>query len=122
MFEKLRPWNWNVTDAAQSNLQEYKADQSNYAWTIDSQIIAPGYSAKVMFTPFLGILKSNKYLPIRYAPVTLEITWADAVDAVLSNRIYHADEQAEASTHDYSISQLEIFCSQIQLDSSLESS
>ena len=52
MFEKLRPWNWNITDAAQSNMQDYTHDQTNFSWNVDSRIIGPGYSAKVMFTPF----------------------------------------------------------------------
>ena len=61
-------------------------------------------------------------MPVRYAPVTIEITWASPEEAVLSQVACHPDAQATASTHNYSVSQLEAFCSQIQLDSSLESS
>ncbi len=122
LYEKLKPWNWNINDAVQSNLQEYDTTQTNFAWHIDSKIIAPGQSAKVLWTPALGLLKSNKYLPIKYAPVTLEITFANADDVVLNEPALHPDQHATVSTQNYTISQLEVFCSQLMLDSSLENS
>ena len=91
-------------------------------WGLDSSIIGPGYSATVLFTPHLGILKS-KYLPIKYAPVQLEPTFANADDVVLVKDNNHSDETVvHASGTDYTISQLEVFCSQVFLDSALEQS
>ena len=123
MYERLRPHNWNINSAIENNLQKYKSTSLDaYMWGLDSSVIAPGYSAKIIFTPHLGILKS-KYLPIKYAPIQLELTFANAEDVVLVRSGNHTDtEVTNFSTSDYTISQLEIFCSQVQLDSALEQS
>ena len=121
-FERLRPWNWNINDAVMNNGQIYAHDQTNYAWNLDSRIIAPGQSAQLIFTPQLGILKAGKALPVKYAPIQLEITFAEPDAVVLAERLMHPDEHAQRSTTNYTISQLEVYASQILLDSALQNS
>ena len=121
-FERLRPWNWNINDAVMNNGQLYASDQSNFAWNLDSTIIAPGQSAQLIFTPQLGILKAGKALPVKYAPIQLEITFAEPDAVVLTQAITHPDEHAQVSTTNYTISQLEVYASQILLDSALQNS
>ena len=121
-FERLRPWNWNINDAVMNNGQLYASDQSNFAWNLDSTIIAPGQSVQLLFTPQLGILKAGKALPVKYAPIQLEITFAEPDAVVLTQPQTHPDEHAQASTRNYTISQLEVYASQIMLDSALQNS
>ena len=121
-FERLRPWNWNINDAAMNSGQLYSFDQTKYSWNLDSSIIAPGQSARLIFTPQLGILKAGKALPVKYAPITLELTFAEGDQVVSAGPGTHPDELAQRSTVNYTISQLEVYASQILLDSALSNS
>ena len=39
----------------------------------DLQVIPPSGRSTCMFTPCLGLLTQDRYLPLRYAPITLEL-------------------------------------------------
>ena len=41
------------------------------------QGIQPGQSLPVLFTPLSGLLRQNKMIPLRYAPVTIELELVD---------------------------------------------
>jgi hypothetical protein len=45
--------------------------------------ISPGQSMSVLFKPLSGILRQSKFLPIRYMPLTIELTLVD--DPTLQN-------------------------------------
>ena len=70
-----------------------------------------------------GFLKMGKCLPVRYASVQLEITFANAEDAVATHANQHtAGAEAVAGSRNYVIQQLTVFCAQARLDSALKQS
>ena len=51
----------------------------------NSQAIVGGQALTVLFKPLSGILNQNKMLPIRYAPITIELELADGnTDAIVA--------------------------------------
>ena len=86
---------------------------------LTNTVVDAGSYATLLLRPCCGLLSANKMLPVKYAPITLEWTFADAHDAVLGDINMHP-AQAASSTN-YEITQLQVYCAQVQLDSSLES-
>ena len=63
----LRPNNKRINDFVEAFDGE-KVDSD-----ADMQVIPPGGRSTCMFTPYLGLLTQDRYLPLRYAPITLEL-------------------------------------------------
>ena len=86
---------------------------------ITNTLVDPGAYATLLLRPCCGLLTANKMLPCKYAPITMEWTLANAADATIVNANQHPINVA--TSQNYEITEMQIFCAQVQLDSSLES-
>ena len=112
--ELLTPSNWRVNQAIETNLQRFKPGSVVEA-------IDPGEYATVLFTPSaLGIVNCGKLWPIEMAPLTLEITFAPPNEATIGFTASHP--AGVPSTTDYIVNSLHLQCSQVIVDSVLNSS
>ena len=62
----------------------YNAD----IWNLSTPALLPGISTTasqtVMFQPLCGLFQQTKYLPLRYAPLEIELELADVLDPIVS--------------------------------------
>ena len=75
--------------------------------------IGAGDSMTVLFKPLSGILNQNKMLPIRYAPITLELELvSDYTTPVISNfsGTGAKDFKADNTTTNWSINNVQVKC------------
>ena len=107
------PNDWCVNDAIESGLQSsIEGAAGSSAPGIASQQLAAGKYAMWNMQPLLGILNCGKYMPLRLSGgIQLELTLADAADAVVSG-----------SSTSYEIQEMSLRCATSKLDSALESS
>ena len=75
------------------------AEEFGYAsdiWTMSDTIRHPGFagSQTVMFQPLCGIFQQTKYLPLKYAPLEIELELADVLDPIISVFATEADTTA----------------------------
>ena len=79
----------------------------------------------VLFKPLSGILNQNKLLPLRYAPLTIELELVDsASEPVISNFAHNGqfDFKAENTTTNWSINNVQVKCDVCTLDNALDNS
>jgi hypothetical protein len=79
--------------------------------------IPPNSSHTILFTPLSGIFAQTKYIPLRYAPITLELELcSDALDPIVS-----ADGLFDLNTSEsWELSEVQGKCDILTLDSDLE--
>ena len=117
--ELLTPSNWRVNQAIETNLQRFEPGSNADPTVVEA--IDPGEYATVLFTPSaLGIVNCGKLWPIEMAPLTLEITFAPPNEAVIGFTASHP--AGVPSTTDYIVNSLHLQCSQVIVDSALNSS
>ena len=61
--------------------------------------IAPQESMTVLFKPLSGILKQSKMLPIRYAPITIELKLVSDITAPIISTFGSGTKDFKAETH-----------------------
>ena len=68
-------------------------------WNLNTVALLPGISTTasqtVMFQPLCGIFQQTKYLPLRYAPLEIELELADVLDPIVSDFV--ASEAGDAT-------------------------
>ena len=95
--------------------------------------IPPGQSMSVLFKPLSGILRQSKFLPIRYMPLTIELTLVDdptlpIISAVTTNTpvmdgtVDMGNFLAANTSYTWSIQNAMVKCDLITLDSGLNES
>ena len=88
--------------------------------------IGAGDSMTVLFKPLSGILNQNKMLPIRYAPITLELELvSDETLPVISNwEPFGATNEftSDNTTTKWSINNVQVKCDVCTLDNALDNS
>ena len=95
--------------------------------------IPPGQSMSVLFKPLSGILRQSKFLPIRYMPLTIELTLVDdptlpiistttANTAVMEGSVDMGNFLAANTSYTWSIQNAMVKCDLITLDSGLNES
>ena len=104
----LMPNAWNIESTAEDG-QQY--DAGVYP-QVSPKIIGPGQYLSVNLTPLLGLLNMDKYLPLKYLGMQIELTLANASEAL------HPNSQSQT----YQIEQLQMRASTISLDSALSNS
>jgi hypothetical protein len=99
--------NWNTTS------QNYDTTQG----------IKGGQALTVLFKPLSGILNQNKMLPIRYAPITIELELSDGnVDAIVDPSLTgDAYDDTNVST-DWQIENVQVKVDVCTLDNALDNS
>jgi hypothetical protein len=104
---------------------------NEYAWqendwtTDDFAGIEPGSGMTVLFKPLSGIQNQNKLLPLRYAPITIELELVDDKNEPILSQFSKAGDKAftAANTSDtWSINNVQVKCDVCTLDNALENS
>ncbi len=83
--------------------------------------IAPGDNMTVLFKPLSGILNQGKMLPIRYAPITIELELvSDSKIPVVS--VFGDSFKDDNTSTDWSINNVQVKCDLCTLDNALDNS
>ena len=85
---------------------------------LTNSVIEPNSYATLLVRPCCGLLSANKMLPCKYAPISMEWTLASVDEAVIQHESNHP--LGVASSTSYEITEVQVFCAQVQLDSALE--
>jgi hypothetical protein len=99
---------WNIESTVEDG-QQY--DAGVYP-QVSPKTIGPGQYLSVNMTPLLGLLNMDKYLPLKYLGMQIELTLANASEALHPN----------SASQTYQIEQLQMRASTISLDSALSNS
>lgn len=89
------------------------------------QGIGPGQKLAVLFKPLSGVLNQNKMLPIRYAPVTIELELVDDVlEPIVSNFVGAGatDFKADNTSLQWSLTNVQVKVDVCTLDNALDNS
>lgn len=125
----VKPQSW--TAGSVENAASYRSMRDLRAATFRG--IKANQSQKVLFKPALGIFNQNKFLPIRYMPLTLELelvsnpndpiysTFQVAGDAAAST-LPLIDINAGNTSTSWRIENVEVKCDLIALDNALDNS
>ena len=117
--ELMAPSNWRVNAAVESNLASFRPDSERDPTQVE--VIDPGEYATVLFTPSaLGVCACQKLWPIDVAPLSVEVTFSQPADAVISNPNMHL--RNTASSQSYVVNNMHLLCSQVLVDSALSNS
>ena len=88
--------------------------------------IEPGKSMTALFKPLSGILNQNKMIPLRYAPITLELELVDdatlpVIDPTIDITTTNEFAKSNTSTK-WSIDNVQVKCDVCTLDNALDNS
>jgi hypothetical protein len=86
----------------------------------DPQSILKGAQRTVAFTPFVGLFRQDKYLPIRFAPIQIELeVVGNSRDAVVGNN-NSVPAANKYKSEDFVIEDVQFKCDLIELDNTLD--
>jgi hypothetical protein len=116
MFHLMKPTEKRLNDFVEgfgvNSAQSLTLDHSKLEQS--ATLAANGGAATVAFTPFVGLLRQDKYLPIRYAPIQFEFELInDAKEAVYGTGATEASEN-------FTISDVQLKCDLVELDNTLD--
>jgi hypothetical protein len=129
MLSRLKPRDWRTNEMICSG-GVYDREENSYDDELGTPIIDHSAYLSMSCKPFLGVMGAGKYLPTKYAPLTLEIHFATPADAVFQNGNLHpagndytgsAPEGAPTSNN-YELDDVHIKCDVVTLDSALDNS
>ena len=126
MLARLKPRDWRMNEMLCSG-GVYDDEEISPDAELSTPIIDPGRSLSMSCKPFLGVLHAGKMLPTKYAPLTLEIHFAAATDAVFQNGNFHPAGNTQAGdnrnvSNNYELDDVHIKCDVCTLDSALDNS
>jgi hypothetical protein len=87
--------------------------------------IAAGEHQTVMFKPLSGLLNQNKYLPIRYCPLTIELEIVDSMSTPVLSKLSDSGDTnftAVNTSVDWEIMNVQVKCDLCTLDNALDNS
>ena len=119
----------NVLVASESR-DNQAAEAFGYNWDshstpyVSDQGIKGGQALTVLFKPLSGILNQNKMLPIRYAPITIELELADGnLDAIIDPALVGNDAYTTTNVStDWQIENVQVKVDVCTLDNALDNS
>jgi hypothetical protein len=116
MFHLMKPTEKRLNDFVEgfgvNSAQSLTLDHSKLEQS--ATLAANGGAATVAFTPFVGLLRQDKYLPIRDAPIQFEFELInDAKEAVYGTGATEASEN-------FTISDVQLKCDLVELDNTLD--
>ena len=85
----------------------------------EMQVIPPGKRATSMFSPYLGILTQDRYLPLRYAPITIELEVCNLQTEPIVEPSGDRHTAAKTSTN-WQIENVKVFADTIMSDNELD--
>ena len=87
----------------------------------DPNPIPKGKSRVVAFTPFCGLFRQEKYSPIRYAPIQIELeVVGNATDAVVGNIVIGDPDTNTNKSENFLIEDVQLKCDLVELDNTLD--
>ena len=112
-------------DAAEAFGNLWGKDEEMNAWSFRG--IPGGQKLTVLFKPLSGILNQNKMLPIRYAPVTLELELVDDANEPIISALKQTAEDAnnfaaENTSTAWSLTNVQVKVDVCTLDNALDNS
>ena len=124
MLSRLKPRDWRMNEALESgglfgDANDYLDDD------LGTPLIEPGNTLSMSCKPWLGLIGAGKYLPCKMAPLTLEIHFAPATDALWQDAFQHPAGRAAtplAFTNSFSLDDVHVKCDVVSLDSALDAS
>lgn len=121
----IRPTAFDTSGASSSNISVRELNESNFKGVKGGQFI------RVIFKPLLGIFNQPKFLPIRYAPMVIELELvSNALDPILSSitasgilpNIANLEFNTSNTSTTWQIRNVEAKCDLITLDNALDNS
>ena len=95
----------------------YGGDYTNYNG------LAPSTKKRISFKPLLGICNQPKYIPLSFAPITMEFEIVNqATDPIISNGTQGAHILANNNSVSWQIEDVRVICDVVTLDSALQNS
>jgi hypothetical protein len=95
----------------------YNSDYTNYTG------LAPNTKKRISFKPLLGICNQPKYIPLSFAPITMEFELVNqATDPIISNGTQGAHITANNNSVSWQIEDVRVICDVVTLDSALQNS
>ena len=111
-------------DAAEAFGNLWGKDKDMDAWSFRG--IPGGQKLTVLFKPLSGILNQNKMLPIRYAPVTLELELVDDANEPIISALKSTDDsndfKATNTSTAWSLTNVQVKVDVCTLDNALDNS
>ena len=84
--------------------------------------IEPGTALTVLFKPLSGLLNQNKMLPIRYAPITIELELVDAATDPVITAAADTTFTTQVTSNDWQIENVQVKVDVCTLDNALDNS
>ena len=84
--------------------------------------IEPGDALTVLFKPLSGLLNQNKMLPIRYAPITIELELVDAATDPVITAGADTTFTTQTTSNDWQIENVQVKVDVCTLDNALDNS
>ena len=118
-FHLMRPTERRLNDFAEAFGTDLTTSLTMTRESIDtSQTVAADSSRTVCFTPFLGLFRQEKFLPVRYAPIQLEFEVVNAA----TDAVYPATNSSGQTTFSeaFVIQDVQLKCDLVDLDNTLD--
>jgi len=119
MFHVLTPGERRINDFVEGFGMDSEAVQTldHNELTKPKSIPANG-QITIGFTPLVGLFRQNKYLPIRYSPIQIELEVVNrAVDALFGGSLVVGDTD---KSEDFSLQDVQLKCDLVDLDDTLD--
>jgi hypothetical protein len=124
MFHLMKPTEKRLNDfvegfgVASANSLTFDHELLEKAAAIPSVASAPNNAMTLAFTPFVGLLRQDKYLPIRYAPIQFEFELVnDPLEAVYGTG---GGQITGFLSANFTISDVQLKCDLVELDNTLD--
>ena len=110
-----------VNQWAEAFGKHWDYDDSSY---VNTNSVKANQSLTVLFKPLSGLLNQNKMLPVRYAPITIELELDDSVTSpIVDPDASGADTHNAANTStDWQIENVQVKVDMCTLDNALDNS
>ena len=114
----------DMAEAFGKSFDEYEWQQGRWD-TDDFHGIEPESGMTVLFKPLSGILNQNKLLPLRYAPITIELELVDDKNEPILSSFSKTTPKAfsaDNTSTSWSINNVQVKCDVCTLDNALDNS
>jgi hypothetical protein len=124
MFHLMKPTEKRLNDFVEgfgvgsANSLTFDHELLEKSADIPSVASAPNNAMTLAFTPFVGLLRQDKYLPIRYAPIQFEFELVnDPLEAVYGTG---TGQLVGSLSANFTISDVQLKCDLVELDNTLD--
>jgi hypothetical protein len=119
MFHLMKPTERRLNDFVEGfGFNISQAVTLDHSKLEQAAVIPASGSTTVCFTPFVGLLRQDKYLPIRYAPIQFEFELVNDANEC----VYGVEEPTPTvdTSVDFTIQDVQMKCDLVELDNTLD--